>query len=132
MEASMEHSSEVIQMGTELGVYKTCVSARSTSKEILKKAQDGGIVTQLFAYALDEGIIDGAIVAGPGEEPWRPAPYVALTSDELMASRGTKYNLSPNVALIKEVTRITALTRSVSWHTLPDACGVARASCILQ
>ena len=51
-------------MGAELGKYKACVSARSTDKEILKGAQDGGIVTSLFAYALEEGIIDGAIVAG--------------------------------------------------------------------
>jgi len=109
-------------MGTELGVYKTCVSARSTNKEILKKAQDGGIVTQLFAYALDEGIIDGAIVAGPGPEPWRPEPYVALTSEELMASRGTKYNLSPNVALIKEVTRSYGL----------DKLGIVGTPCQMQ
>ena len=50
-------------MGAELGKYKACVSARSTDKEILKHAQDGGIVTSLFGYALDAGIIDGAIVA---------------------------------------------------------------------
>jgi coenzyme F420 hydrogenase subunit beta len=118
----MEHSSEVIQMGTELGVYKTCVSARSTSKEILKKAQDGGIVTQLFAFALDEGIIDGAIVAGPGPEPWRPMPFVALTSDELMASRGTKYNISPNMSLIKEVTRSYGL----------DKVGIVGTPCQMQ
>nr|WP_269851752.1 coenzyme F420 hydrogenase/dehydrogenase beta subunit N-terminal domain-containing protein [Methanosarcina horonobensis] len=29
----------------------TCVSARSTDKEILKKAQDGGIATTLMVYA---------------------------------------------------------------------------------
>ncbi len=92
-------------MGTELGKYKLSVSARSTDREILKKAQDGGIVTQLFKYALEEGIIDGAIVSGPGDEPWRPRPFVATTVDELMKSRGTKYNLSPNVSFIKEATR---------------------------
>ncbi len=32
-------------MGAELGNYKSCISARSTDKEILKHAQDGGIVT---------------------------------------------------------------------------------------
>ena len=82
-------------MGAELGKYKTCVSARSTDKEILKHAQDGGIVTSLFGYALDEGIIDGAIVAATKEfahkprqkampdnsnmefhEPWRPIPVI--------------------------------------------------------
>ena len=54
-------------MGAELGKYKSCVSARSTDKEILKHAQDGGIVTSLFGFALEEGIIDGAIVAATKE-----------------------------------------------------------------
>jgi coenzyme F420-reducing hydrogenase beta subunit len=58
---------KVIEMGAELGIYKSCVSARSTDKELLKHAQDGGIVSTLFAYALDEGIIDGAIVAASKE-----------------------------------------------------------------
>jgi coenzyme F420 hydrogenase subunit beta len=109
-------------MGTELGKYKTCVSARSTNKEILKKAQDGGIVTSLFAYALEEGIIDGAIVSGPGAEPWRPQPYVATTVEELMASRGTRYNISPNVSLIKEATRSYGL----------DKIGIVGTPCQMQ
>jgi coenzyme F420 hydrogenase subunit beta len=88
-----------------LGRYKSCVAARSTDPAILQQAQDGGIVTQLFAYALEEGIIEGAIVAGPGEEPWKPEPTVATTRAELFAAQGTRYNLSPNMALIKEVTR---------------------------
>ncbi|MDK2975360.1 MAG: coenzyme hydrogenase subunit beta [Methanofollis sp.] len=94
-----------------LGNYKTCVAARSTDKEILKGAQDGGIVTQLFAYALEEGIIDGAIVAGPSDEPWKPEPIVATTKAELLAARGTKYNLSPNMSLLKEATRSYGLDR---------------------
>ena len=94
-----------------LGKYKQVVSARSTDKEILKGAQDGGIVTQLFAYALEEGIIDGAIVAGPGSEPWKPEPMVAMTKADLMAARGTKYNLCPNVMMVKEATRSFGLDR---------------------
>jgi coenzyme F420 hydrogenase subunit beta len=98
-------------MGTELGTYKFCVSARSTDKEILKKSQDGGIVTQLFKFALEGGIIDGAIVAGPGDEPWKPRPFIATTVDELMQARGTRYNISPNVSLIKEAARSYGLDR---------------------
>lgn len=105
-----------------LGNYKTCVSARSTDKEILKGSQDGGIVTQLFAYALEEGIIDGAIVAGPSDEPWKPQPMVATTKAELLAARGTKYNLSPNVSLIKEATRSYGL----------DKVGIVGTPCQMQ
>ncbi|QYZ79448.1 coenzyme F420 hydrogenase subunit beta [Methanofollis formosanus] len=94
-----------------LGNYKSVVAARSTDNEILKGAQDGGIVTQLFAYALEEGIIDGAIVAGPSDEPWKPEPVIATTKAELLAARGTKYTLSPNIALLKEATRSYGLDR---------------------
>lgn len=105
-----------------LGNYKTCVAARSTDKEILKGAQDGGIVTQLFAYALEEGIIDGAIVAGPSDEPWKPEPIVATTKAELLAARGTKYTLSPNLSLLKEATRSYGL----------DKVGIVGTPCQMQ
>jgi coenzyme F420 hydrogenase subunit beta len=98
-------------MGTELGKYKSCVSARSTDKAILRRAQDGGIVTQLFKFALEEGIIDGAIVAGPSDEPWRPRPFIATTVEELMMSSGTKYNISPQMSFIKEATRSYGLDK---------------------
>ncbi|MGB9837398.1 coenzyme F420 hydrogenase subunit beta [Methanothermobacter sp.] len=88
-----------------LGTYKEIVSARSTDREIQKLAQDGGIVTGLLAYALDEGIIEGAVVAGPGEEFWKPQPMVAMTSDELKAAAGTKYTFSPNVLMLKKAVR---------------------------
>ncbi len=88
-----------------LGTYKEIVSARSTDREIQKLAQDGGIVTGLLAYALDEKIIEGAVVAGPGEEFWKPQPMVAMTSDELKAAAGTKYTFSPNVMMLKKAVR---------------------------
>lgn len=112
----------------------------STDKELLKHAQDGGIVSTLFAYALDEGIIDGAIVAASKEfaaknpskvmldnsnwdmiEPWRPIPIVN-TKAELLAAAVLKYNISPNVSLLKEATR--KLRPGQDWyrrHPVPDA-----------
>jgi coenzyme F420 hydrogenase subunit beta len=94
-----------------LGNYKSVVSARTADKDIQKIAQDGGIVTTLFAYALEEGIIDGAIVAGPSDEPWKPNPMVVTNKKELLASAGTRYTISPNLYLIKEATRSYGLDR---------------------
>ncbi len=118
----MRHLNEVRQMAGELGKYKLCVSARSSDKAILRKAQDGGIVTQLFKFALEEGIIDGAIVAGPGDEPWRPRPFIATTVEELMTASGTKYNISPQVSWIKEATRSYGL----------DKIGIVGTPCQMQ
>jgi coenzyme F420 hydrogenase subunit beta len=128
-------------MGAELGKYKSCISARSTDKALLKYAQDGGIVSSLFAFALDEGIIDGAIVAANKEfyakfpskcmadnsnldmiEPWRPIPAIVNTKEELIAAAGTKYNISPNIAMLKEATRSFGL----------DKIGIVGTPCQMQ
>ncbi|MGQ9469280.1 MAG: Coenzyme F420 hydrogenase/dehydrogenase, beta subunit C-terminal domain [Nitrososphaerales archaeon] len=78
-----------------IGIYKAVYSARSKLEEVLKFAQDGGIVTTLFMYALDKGIIDSAIVSEIKREVWRPWPSVALDSKEVIRAAGTKYTTSP-------------------------------------
>ncbi|MDI6718708.1 MAG: coenzyme F420 hydrogenase subunit beta [Methanomicrobiales archaeon] len=98
-------------MANILGNYKQVISARTTDREILRGSQDGGIVTALFAYALENNIIDGAIVAGAGDLPWKPEPIIAQTREELLAARKTKYTLSPNLQLLKEATRSYGLDR---------------------
>lgn len=105
-----------------LGQYKAVYKAKAGCEDILAKSQDGGIVTAMFAYALETGIIDGAIVAGPGEEAYKPEPMIATNVDELLAARGTKYSISPNLALIKEATRSYGL----------DKIGIVGTPCQIQ
>jgi coenzyme F420 hydrogenase subunit beta len=105
-----------------LGKYTTCVSARSTDKEILEKAQDGGIATALMVYALDQGIIDGTIVAGEGNRPWQSRPFVAMSREDILKARGTKYNISPQISWLKEATRSFGL----------DKVGVTGVCCQMQ
>ncbi|MEN6291373.1 MAG: coenzyme F420 hydrogenase subunit beta [Methanobacterium sp.] len=88
-----------------LGTYKEALSARSTDKQIQKISQDGGIVSALLSFALDEKIIDGAVVSGPGKDMWKPEPMVAMSSDEILAAAGTKYTFSPNVFMLKQAVR---------------------------
>jgi coenzyme F420 hydrogenase subunit beta len=105
-----------------LGNYTTCVSARSTDEEILRKAQDGGIATALMVYALEQGIIDGTIVAGEGDRPWQPRPFVAMTREDILKAQGTKYNISPQISWLKEATRSFGL----------DKVGVTGVCCQMQ
>jgi len=95
-----------------LGTYKQITSGRSTDKQIQKISQDGGIASALLCFALDEKIIDGAVVAGPSDEMWKPEPTVALTSDEVLAAAGTKYTLSPNNWMLKEAVRQYGLEKA--------------------
>lgn len=88
-----------------LGNYKEAVSARATDKRILSVSQDGGIASALLIQALEDGIIEGAVVAGTPNDDWVPTPQVAITADEILEAAGTKYSMCPNVFGIKEAAR---------------------------
>jgi coenzyme F420 hydrogenase subunit beta len=105
-----------------LGKYMTCISARSTDKEILQKAQDGGIATTLMTFALEQGIIDGTIVAVEGDRSWEPKPFVAMSREDILKARGTKYSISPQISWLKEATRSFGL----------DKVGVTGVCCQMQ
>ncbi|TYL39822.1 coenzyme F420 hydrogenase [Natronococcus pandeyae] len=57
------------------------------------EAQDGGVVTGMLATLLEEGEIDGALVATESEEEaWKAESYLATTEEELIENAGTVYN----------------------------------------
>ncbi len=79
-----------------IGRIRHPYAARSAIKEI--RGQDGGVVTALLAYALEEGLIDCAIVTVKSrDEPWRPVPIIATTADELIESAGSIYTHSMTI-----------------------------------
>ncbi|MGQ9513601.1 MAG: Coenzyme F420 hydrogenase/dehydrogenase, beta subunit C-terminal domain [Thermoproteota archaeon] len=85
----------------EYGVVRKIFVARSTSNEILRSAQDGGVATALLSSALNDGLIDAAIVSGTDRSrPWVPRPMIASTYEEILACSGTRYSYSPNLLLL--------------------------------
>jgi len=87
--------------GEILGIYRSFYAVRSRREDILRKGQDGGAVTSLLAYALDEGIIDCAVIT-TADDQWRPLTKVARTYEELKEGAGTKYTLYPGVIGVRE------------------------------
>jgi coenzyme F420 hydrogenase subunit beta len=87
--------------GDILGVYRTVQVVRSKKEDILKRAQDGGAVTSLLAYALDEGIIDCGVITTVDNQ-WKPVTKVARTYEELKEGAGTKYTLYPSMIGVRE------------------------------
>jgi coenzyme F420 hydrogenase subunit beta len=87
------------------GTYKEVMALKAKDSKITGVAQDGGVVTQLLCYALDKGIIDGALLAGKSDIPWMPKPVIATTKAEIMACAGTKYTINPVVSVLKDAVR---------------------------
>lgn len=76
-----------------IGSFRYAYAARSAVPEI--QGQDGGVVTSLLLYALDEGLIDCAVVTTRSEEePWKPIPIVAKTREQILKSSGSIYSHS--------------------------------------
>lgn len=76
-----------------IGKLRNAYCAKSSVPGL--KGQDGAVVTSMLAYALEEGLIDCAIVTTKSEEePWKPVPIVATTFDELIESTGSIYSHS--------------------------------------
>ena len=88
----------------EFGIHRRIAVSQATDDNILKVRQDGGAATALLLFALKNGLIDGAIVAGMDKEkPFHPAPMLATTAEELIEAAGTKYTCSSNVLALSEM-----------------------------
>ena len=82
----------------EFGVSRRTIIARSASEDILKRAQDGGVATVLLKEALEDGLIDAALVSGVDTStPWVPIQRIASNPNDLMACAGTRYSYSPTL-----------------------------------
>lgn len=79
-----------------LGIYNKAVSAQSTLSNVKDVSQDGGVVTALLVQALEDGVIDCAVVTDR-DDNWHTVPKVATTAEEIVASAGTKYTISPSI-----------------------------------
>ena len=80
------------------GVYADMVLARATDPEVLERGQDGGLVSAMLCWALENDVIDAALVSyleGDGTT-WKAVPGVARTRAEVLAGAGSRYTYSAN------------------------------------
>jgi coenzyme F420 hydrogenase subunit beta len=87
----------------DFGIYRRIVVAQSSDKNTLEVSQDGGIVTTLLAFALKNGIIEGAAISGVSKDrPLYPVPRLTTAVQEVLECAGTRYSYSPNLLAFQE------------------------------
>jgi len=86
----------------EIGALKGFYIARSSDKKIREKAQHGGTVTSLIALALEEGMIDRAVLTGE-EEPLLPEGLEVSSPEEVKRLSKSRFVASPTVAAFNRV-----------------------------
>lgn len=84
-----------------LGCYLNCHTGFSSNSEIRFQSSSGGLVTALLIYALESGLIDGALVTRMNKHrALEPEPFIARTKNEIIDAAKSKYCPVPaNIAL---------------------------------
>ncbi|MCB0961878.1 MAG: Coenzyme F420 hydrogenase/dehydrogenase, beta subunit C-terminal domain, partial [Acidimicrobiales bacterium] len=80
------------------GISEQVLLVRASDDHVHELGQDGGLVSAILIWLLDEGYIDGALVSyleGDGST-WRAKPGVATNKDEVLAAAGSRYTYCAN------------------------------------
>ena len=93
-----EHKKSVI------GTNVNCYTGYSKDIEIRLNSSSGGLVTQILIFALEKGIIDGALVTMMNREnPVEPESFIARTKEEVIGASKSKYCPVPANVALKEI-----------------------------
>lgn len=87
------------------GIYKDILLTRASDDMVHRTGQDGGLVSAILLWAMDEGYIDGALTSfleGGEAASWKAVPGVAANREEILASAGSRYTYSANTLAIDE------------------------------
>lgn len=86
-----------------LGISQGFIKCHAIDPIIRNSGSSGGFVSALLVYALEKGLIDGAVVVGMNkEQPWRSEPKIATSREEVLAAASTKENLVPVNVILAE------------------------------
>jgi coenzyme F420-reducing hydrogenase beta subunit len=90
-----------------LGTYTHATLASSNSQAIMERSPDGGIVTTLFTYMLDNKHADAVITSGKQHNVvWcsHPRPKVVTDSGDLLECIDRKYDPNPLLSVLRDTT----------------------------
>ena len=87
-----------------IGNYMNSYIGHATNHEIRYNSASGGLVTAILIFALEEGIIDGALVTRMKKDhPLEPEPFIARTREEIIEASKSKYCPVPANLALKEI-----------------------------
>ncbi len=89
-----------LKYSEKIGYYLNTYSGSTTKAKIKKVRQDGGIVTSLLEYLLENKLVDAIITVQHSKDLWRPEPLIVDNLKDLYKTGGTKYANSPSLTVI--------------------------------
>ena len=95
---------DAADLTSELGALKGLYMTRASDLKVRDGSQHGGTVTTLVTLALEQGLIDTAVLAGREEN--HRSESVAVSDPSRVASlSGSKFSVAPTVAKFNEISQ---------------------------
>src|SRR5262249_37433198 len=77
------------------GVWRQLLLTRASEDMIHKVGQDGGFVSMMLLWLLENDYIDAAMVSGSeADDAWKAKPVVAHNKEQSLATAGSRYTYS--------------------------------------
>ncbi|MHA1268477.1 MAG: Coenzyme F420 hydrogenase/dehydrogenase, beta subunit C-terminal domain [Candidatus Helarchaeota archaeon] len=99
-------------------------SAQTTINEIMKNATDGGVVTSILLYLLENNLIDGALISKK-ITPFSREPFLATTKKEIIEGAGSKFDLSNQPLELSKYTTFTSTVKGLRSIIDEDLSNIA-------
>ena len=85
------------------GIWEQLLMTRATDKTQHEKGQDGGFVTAMLSWLLDNDYIEGALVSGvEDDDAWKAKPVLVQTKEEVLATAGSRYTYCANPLALRD------------------------------
>ena len=91
-----------------VGNFLTAYAGYSKNTSIRTNSSSGGLITQILIYALENNIINGALVTRMSKDnPLQPEPFIARTKEEIIEAAQSKYCPVPANVALREILEST-------------------------
>ncbi|MGI9605314.1 MAG: Coenzyme F420 hydrogenase/dehydrogenase, beta subunit C-terminal domain [Acidimicrobiales bacterium] len=89
------------------GIYSDILLVRASDDFVYETGQDGGLVSAMLIWLLENDVIDGALTSGvenlpDGSPGWKALPMVATNRHEVLRGAGSRYTYSANTMAFNE------------------------------
>jgi coenzyme F420 hydrogenase subunit beta len=97
-------NSTKLSYNVRIGSWLGCYIGYANDYDIRYNSASGGLVSALLIFALEEGLIDGALVTRMREDkPLEPEPFIARTPEQVISAAKSKYCPVPANIALKEI-----------------------------
>lgn len=84
-----------------LGIFRDCLRGHAGDTMLRASTSSGGVISALLTFALEESLIDAALVAGRDpEHPWRCRPMLATDASQVRQGVRSVMEIVPTLELL--------------------------------